>query len=226
MTVEPKLCLVLWDVDGTLITNSQTDEDLFVDMVGDVLGVHDGIQHPYRHGKTDRMMVREYVMANGGSAEDVPRAAQRLVELSRERLAAVGQRQIERGVTRALSELAAAGHVNALLTGNSRERCELKLTSAGLGHEAFDWTASFFGEASDSRTDLTIDAARLAHERGLRPIVIGDTKADGRAAEAAGIDFIGVATGIYSVAELGENAHLLVLGDLQSGLVPLMSTLG
>ena len=93
MTIETRRCLVLWDVDGTLISNSQSDEDLFVWMIGDVLGPQDRIEHPYRHGKTDRMMVREYVMANGGSPEDVPRAAERLVELSRERFAAPATRE-------------------------------------------------------------------------------------------------------------------------------------
>ena len=226
VTIELKKCLVLWDVDGTLISNSQSDEDLFVWMVSDILGPQERIAHPYRHGKTDRMMVREYVMANGGSPEDAPRAAQRLVELSRERFAAPGEREIERGVVQALDRLAAAGHVNAILTGNSRERCELKLTSAGVDHGLFDWSASFFGQISDSRTELTEAAAGLARERGLRPIIVGDTKADGQAAQAAGIEFVGVATGIYTVTELREIPHLLVVEDLESGLVTLESTLG
>lgn len=226
MTTERMKCLVLWDVDGTLISNSQSDDDLFVSMIGDVLGAQDRIEHPYRHGKTDRMMVREYVMANGGSAEDVVRAAERLVELSRAHFANPGERRIEAGIVAAIERLAAAGHVNAILTGNSRERCELKLTSAGMDHARFDWSASFFGQTSDSRAELTEAAAGLARQRGLRPIVVGDTKADGLAAQAASIEFVGVATGIYAVAELSEVPHLLVVEDFASGLADLESALG
>jgi phosphoglycolate phosphatase len=225
MKMESKRYLVLWDVDGTLIANSQSDEDLFVRMVRDVLGPQDRIEHPYRHGKTDRMMVREYVMANGGSPEDVLRAAKLLVALSRERFAAPGERRIERGVIQALDRLATAGNVNAILTGNSRERAELKLISAGVDLGLFDWGASFFGETSDSRTELTEAAAALAAKRGLRPIIVGDTKADGQAAQAAGIEFVGVATGNYTVTELRELPHLTVVEDLESGLAALEGTL-
>jgi phosphoglycolate phosphatase-like HAD superfamily hydrolase len=128
-------------------------------------------------------------------------------------------------VIQALDRLATAGHVNAVLTGNSRERAELKLISAGVDLGLFDWGASFFGETSDSRTELTEAAAALAAKRGLRPIIVGDTKADGQAAQAAGIEFVGVATGNYTVTELRELPHLTVVEDLESGLAALEGTL-
>ena len=102
MKIESKRYLVLWDVDGTLISNSQSDEELFVQMVCDVLGPQDRIEHPYRHGKTDRMMVREYVMANGGSPEDVPRAAKRL-RLSQPTVTAAMKHLVKLGVVREMT---------------------------------------------------------------------------------------------------------------------------
>jgi len=218
--------LVLWDVDGTLVSNDESDERLFVAATESLLGPLPDIVHPYRHGKTDRQQLVEYLEGNGGSAAQADEAAAVLIALSEEHFADPGERETLPGVEEALENLAAAGHVNALLTGNSEARARLKLRSAGLDPEHFDWSSSFFGGESVSRIELTRAAASYADTQGLEPVVVGDTVADSQAAEAAGIDFIGVATGVYDVAELGATTHVLVVDSLGTQGPALLELLG
>ena len=218
MTTEPvRRCLVLWDVDGTLVSNDESDERLFVAATESVRGPLPDIVHPYRHGKTDRQQVIEYLEANGGSSTQADEGSWRLIEHSEVHFAEPGERVTLPGVQTTLEALAAAGHVNAILTGNSEARARLKLRSAGLSPEHFDWTSSFFGGAVASRLDLTLAASQYAAGRGMVPVVIGDTAADSHAAEIAGIEFIGVATGVYSAAELRATSNVLVVDDLDVG---------
>lgn len=209
--------LVLWDVDGTLVSNGESDETLFVQAIQSVVPPTAEVVHPYRHGKTDLGQVAEYLLGNGGTPAQLSLACARLVEYSRDHFATPGERTVLPGVVETIGRLAAGGHINAILTGNGRQRAELKLFSAGLDRSLFDWSVSFFGDKTESRMDLTRSAAILAAGRALVAVIIGDTIADANAAEAAGIGFIGVATGVYGAAELRSAAHLLVVDDLGAG---------
>lgn len=209
--------LVLWDVDGTLISNDESDEKLFVAAMEAVLGPVPDLVHPYRHGKTDLQQVTEYVLANGGRPDQVAGSARALVEASEAHFATPGERVVQPGVSELLERLEAAGHVNALLTGNGPERARLKLFSAGLDPCLFDFSQSFFGSDKASRPELAYAAAALAAETGLVPVIIGDTVADGAAALAAGICFVGVATGVDGVDALQQVPHVLVVSDLATG---------
>lgn len=218
--------LVLWDVDGTLVSNDESDERLFVAATESVLGPLPEIVHPYRHGKTDRQQVIEYLEANGGTLAQSDEGSASLIALSEAHFAEPGERVILPGVEKTVEALAAAGHVNALLTGNSEVRARLKLHSAGLSPDPFDWSASCFGGDAVERVELTLAAASYASQHGLVPVVVGDTAADSRAARAAGIDFIGVATGVYNVAELRATTNILVVADLAVGFASVLTLLG
>ena len=218
--------LVLWDVDGTLVTNGESDEMLFAQSVQSAMPTIGDVVHPYRHGKTDLQQVTEYLLENGGTTDLVPLAAECLIEFSRAHFAEPGEREVLPGVVDTIQALARAGHVNAILTGNGATRARLKLFSAGLDALLFDWSSSFFGDQFDSRADLCLRAASFAADRGLVPVIIGDTVADGRAAEHAGIGFIGVATGVYPVGDLQTAPHLLVVEDLASGGADVVARLG
>lgn len=214
MTSGPAPRLVLWDIDGTLVSNNDSDEGLFVAALERILGPVPEVVHPYRHGKTDLQQVTEYFLGNGGLADDIPEGMQALVAASQAHFSEPGERIALPGVTRVLAELAAAGHINALLTGNGRERAELKLRSAGLETSQFDLDRSFFGGDTSSRPALAKSAASWAADHELVPVLVGDTVADAEAAAAADIAFVGVATGVYGVGQLEEAQHALVLPDL------------
>lgn len=209
--------LVLWDVDGTLISNDDSDERLFVAALEAVVGHVPEVVHPYRHGKTDLQQVTEYLLGNGGSPDHVASGTRALVEASEAHFATPGERVVQPGVGEVLEALHAAGHVNALLTGNGPERARLKLLSAGLDPALFDFSLSFFGSDSASRPSLARAAATRAVAVGLLPVVIGDTVADGEAALAGGIPFVGVATGVDGVDRLEKVPHVLVVSDLANG---------
>ncbi|GAA1136138.1 HAD family hydrolase [Nocardioides aquiterrae] len=217
--------LVLWDIDGTLISNDDNEEVLFVRALEAVVGPVAEVVHPYRHGKTDLQQVTEYLLANGGSADDVAAGSRSLVEVSEAHFATPGERIVQPGVRELIAALAEAGHVNALLTGNGPVRARLKLQSAALDAGDFDFERSFFGAESAVRPELAHAAAALAAEEGLVPVIIGDTAADGRAAADAGIGFVGVATGVYGVDQLREVPHLVVVEDLATGAAAVLSAL-
>jgi len=218
--------LVLWDIDGTLVSNDTSDERLFVAALEAVLGPIPDVVHPYRHGKTDLQQVTEYIIGNGGRPEHVMHGSRALVELSEAHFATPGERVVQPGVTALTTALEAAGHVNALLTGNGPERARLKLVSAGLDPASFDFSLSFFGSDTASRPELASAAATAATAAGLVPVIVGDTVADGHAAAAANIAFVGVATGVDSGEVLRQVPHVLVVGDLESGGAAVLNLLG
>lgn len=209
--------LVLWDVDGTLISNDESDETLFVAAMEAVLGPVAEVVHPYRHGKTDLQQVAEYIIGNGGGRHQVLPGVQALVRASQTHFSEPGERVVQPGVCAVLDGLASAGHVNALLTGNGPERARLKLFSAGIDPSMFDFSLSFFGSDVEARPDLAVAAVTRAKRAKLLAVIVGDTVADGEAAGAAGIPFIGVATGVDDVDRLALVPHALVVSDLATG---------
>ena len=66
------------------------------------------------------------------------------------------------------------------------------------------------------RSEIT-RAARSALP-GETLVIIGDTPRDDEAAAAAGMPFIGVATGVFTVDDLLETVAVLVVADLAGSL--------
>lgn len=214
---------LLWDIDGTLVTNDTTDEYLYEQAVRETLQIAEMPYRVDRHGKTDLQIVHEYLTALGAPTANAPLVQQKLRELSQ---AAYGvpapTRRLLPGVRAALGQVKAAGHSNTVLTGNSRERAVLKVTSAGLPEHALNWERGHFGDLTDRRPDLAHQALRQGEQANLVPLLIGDTPADASAAAEAGIAFCGVATGAYSADTLRKGPHAAVLPDLAAGLPDLM----
>jgi phosphoglycolate phosphatase-like HAD superfamily hydrolase len=169
---------------------------------------------PSRHGKTDRQIVREYLEAANVDSAELARVTQRLEALSkRHYVASKTARQLLPGIKKALTAAASLGFTNALFTGNSQSRAEVKLDGAGLERKIFDWNQSFFGSTHEDRPAM----ARYAARRVKRGVIIGDTPADGVAAQVAGFAFIGVATGIYPEEVLLAANPVACLHDLDVG---------
>lgn len=213
---------ILWDVDGTLVRNGSDAGNLYHEAVELAAG------HPIentlanRHGKTDGQMLWETLEAYGLPASLHAAAALHLDELSRMRHERGEHRELCPGVLDALTATAAAGWSNALLTGNGRDRSWYKVTGAGIPAEWIDWEHSSFGNVTPIRSDLTI-AARRDLDGAL--VIIGDTPNDGVAADAAGLPYLAVATGAFTVDELSATSALLVVEDLESGLDELLARL-
>lgn len=212
---------ILWDVDGTLLLNSfggggGGGGELYHTAVERAVGRELHPPMPRTHGKPDGLILSEILANFGYHDEWHARARATLDELSIERAQAGDRREPAPGVTDALHAVAARGWHNALLTGNSLVRARVKLEGAGLGPEWFDWNRSFFGATARDRSEIT-RAARAALPGELL-VIIGDTPRDDEAAAAAGMPFIGVATGVFTVDDLRETGALLVVADLAESL--------
>ena len=208
---------ILWDVDGTLLLNSfGGGGELYHTAVERAVGRELHPPLPRTHGKPDGLILSEMLSHFGYGDAWHERARATLDELSIERAQAGDRREVAPGVTDALQAVAARGWHNALLTGNSLVRARVKLEGAGLGPEWFDWDRSFFGATARDRSEIT-RAARSALP-GETLVIIGDTPRDDEAAAAAGMPFIGVATGVFTVDDLRETGAVLVVADLAGSL--------
>ncbi|GAA2754397.1 HAD family hydrolase [Amnibacterium kyonggiense] len=217
--------IVLWDVDGTLLLNSKKAGAFYHDAIREVAGVvpPPGEPHAVEHGKTDAQIITERLTRWGGDLAHFDAVSARMDELSDAYLTDAARREAAVGVPEALRAFADAGWTNGLLTGNSRHRARVKLEGAGVDVGAFDWTRSYFGDRFVRRSDLTSAARDELAE--ATAVILGDTPADGEAADAVGFPFLAVATGAYSVAELRETSARSVVPDLEQGLPSLLETL-
>jgi phosphoglycolate phosphatase len=216
---------ILWDVDGTLLLNSFTGGgELYHTAVERAVGRELSPPLPRTHGKTDGHILTDILDHFGfDAAQWHERARASLDELSIERAEAGDRREVAPGIREALTAAESRGWVNALLTGNSAVRSRVKLDGSGLGAERFDWTRSFFGATASERSEITRAARAALADETL--VIIGDTPRDDDAAVAAGIPFIAVATGVFSVDELRETGAILVIPSVEGHLDALLEAI-
>lgn len=204
--------LVLFDIDGTLLTSAAAGREAIRTAFGETFGTVDVFDAVRFDGKTDPQIVRELCEAAGMSerATDAAIATllERYVALLEEEL---GRRQgLVRalpGVPALLDALERAGDVCVgLLTGNVVPGARLKLAAAGLDFDRFRVGA--FGSDSAHRPDLppiAVERAALVMGRvpaGQEIVIVGDTPADVTCGAALGVRAVAVATGSYTEAEL------------------------
>ena len=217
--------IVLWDVDGTLLLNSAKAGAFYHDAIREVAGVGPRPDEPHavEHGKTDAQIIAERLERWGGDPGLLGAVSRRIDELSDAYLTDAARREAAPGVDDALHAVAAAGWANGLLTGNSRHRARVKLAGAGVDVDAFDWERSYFGDRAVRRSDLT--AAARDDLAGATAAILGDTPADGEAADAVGFPFLAVATGAYSEDDLRATSAVVVVPDLARGLPAVLAAL-
>ena len=201
--------LVLWDIDGTLVTHAPSPRDRHAHAVSTVLG-RDVERLPAGIGKTDRQILIELFADHIPSDAEIEQAFAVIDDVTAEEMLTAPSTAIA-GTHEALMNLASAGADHSVLTGNSPRRARLKLEAAGLA-EHIDFDSGFYGHIHSTRMELVADAAqRLSLQAGVRPVIIGDTPLDILAGHASRIPVIAVATGIYSVDKLREHRPHAVL---------------
>ena len=218
--------LVLWDIDGTLLNAGGVGRDLYNVVFLQLFGRSLSAYAPMA-GRTDRAIILETLIMAG---VDEPR---RYVDpfiagLSAQapliQSAMVSRGQALPGAAAALARIAGHAH-QSVLTGNIRPLAEVKLAALGL-REGLDLCIGAYGDDHEDRAELVQVARRRAadvHGRSLSTsfagrstVVVGDTPLDISAAICAGARAVGVATGMYSAADLvaaGADAVLLNLSD-------------
>ena len=213
--------LVLFDIDGTLLSCGPQIRAIFGSALEEVYGTTGPMEGYDFAGRTDHGIVLDLMTAAGLERR---RGLERIAgfgELAVGRLAArldaaemrlmPGVPDLLRGVNRRADVLL------GLLTGNFERGARVKLGRVGLD-EYFGFGA--FGDGAVDRSELPPRAIELA--RGLarrsiareRVLVIGDSVLDVRCARDHGLRSIAVATGFTSRRELREAGAHHVLDDL------------
>lgn len=197
--------LLLFDIDGTLITTGGAGFRSMKRAVEDELGVPRALEGIDVAGRTDSIILRDALAALDGRELDA-RLRDRILEryagyLAAELEATGGGPGVFPGVTRLLETLREDERFDlALLTGNFSRTAQIKLGYYDLWRY-FPWGA--FGEDAVDRNDLLPVAYRRYTERTgraadpSRTVIIGDTPHDVACARAGNARVVCVTTGQF-----------------------------
>ena len=211
--------LLLFDIDGTLITSGGAGEAALKDAMRSRFDVEEDLDGIILAGATDARIARELLQKHSiaVSAENVAALLDTYLGHLDERIGRHDGKLLP-GILpllNALSERSDA--VLALLTGNVSRGAEIKLTHYGV------WDFFEFGAFADDHHDRN-ELGKFARARALerhgeefppsRIYVIGDTPKDIECGRAIGAFTVAIATGHYSSAELRDHAPDFLFEDL------------
>jgi phosphoglycolate phosphatase len=205
------LRLVLFDIDGTLLTSGGAAPRAFRAALEEVFGTSGPLTGYSFAGKTDQQIARDLLLAGGLEEHRIDDGLQEVwrrytAGLEREFRSVTAT--LLPGVRPLLERLGSADErgVLGLLTGNLREGARMKLESAGLEFGRFR-VGAFGSDHADRRRLPAVAverAERLVGRRfaGKEVVIIGDTPLDIACGEHLGVRTIAVATGTYGAADL------------------------
>jgi phosphoglycolate phosphatase len=215
--------LVLFDIDGTLLTTDGAPRRAFHRAMLEVYRTTGPIATHAFDGKTDPQIARELLTHAGLPSAAVDRGlaalwATYLRELSAEFAQPGSRTTVMPGVPALLEGLEAnAAVLLGLLTGNIEEGARLKLASAGIRNT---FRIGAYGSDSERRDELPpVAVARARAAVGLEfdrseIVIIGDTPSDITCGRAVGARAIGVTTGRFHHDELRAAGATAVFTDL------------
>ena len=225
--------LVLFDVDGTLLTASGAGRRALDQALREVYGTAGPIEAYDFRGGTDPQIIRD-LMKLAGLEEEAIAAGEAALYRRYETLleSEVGD---GRGVTvypgiRELIETlhARADAVVGLLTGNIEAGARIKLRPTGLWPR---FRLGAYGSDHADRTRLPQVAATRAQAllgrpfHGIDTVIIGDTPRDINCARAFGATAIAVATGWHSADDLAAHRPDHVFADFSDQAAALAAIL-
>ena len=211
--------LLLFDIDGTLITSGGAGEHALKLTISERFGITDDLRDIEIAGMTDSGIVANILKKHGvpQSKENVAAFLDSYVQfLSLE----LPQRKgtLLPGVLKLLEKLKRRNHlVLALLTGNVARGAQLKLEHYGV------WNFFEFGAFADDHHDRNMlgafarTRAQDVHGREFLPNeidVIGDTPRDIECGKAFGARTIAIATGSWPREKLAAHKPDFLLDDL------------
>jgi phosphoglycolate phosphatase len=216
--------LILFDIDGTLLTAHGAPRRAFEHALVEAYGTAGPIDTHRFDGKTDPQIARELLELAGfdAAAIDAGFATLWTAYLRELRAALAAPGHVTSALPGVHALLDALGCRNGacvvgLLTGNIRPGAELKLGSAGI---AATFAVGAFGSDHERRDRLPALAVERAYAltgrefRGRDIVIIGDTPNDVTCGSTLGVRAIGVATGNYSAGQLRAAGADLVLDDM------------
>ncbi len=217
--------LILWDVDGTLLTAGPAAQTAFDEAVTRVTGRAPVAHGVHMSGKTDPQIALEILAT---MAIEEPRARQYLPAVLRsleENLeAAIHQMQRDGRLLPGVEELVprlhrTGGMTQSVLTGNLEPNARIKVALFGLD-PYLDFDVGAYG-SDDIDRDKLVPIARAKAEAKIGVTlpdgdvwVIGDTPRDLACARAGRARCLLVATGRIPIDELEQIGADAVLADL------------
>ena len=211
--------VLLWDIDGTLLTTARAGVFALEDAAREVCGSQPDFAKLATSGLTDHevaVLAIETVGAEAGP-ETAARFLRHYESRLPERLHARRGRVLP-GVREILDDIAARPQVEQmLLTGNTPAGARAKLAHYGL--DGYFEGGAFCADGEDrpsiARRALVAVRDQIGEEPDPRRVyVIGDTPHDIRAGQAIGARTVAVATGTHSVEELETFGPWLVFERL------------
>lgn len=211
--------LLLFDIDGTLITSGGAGEAALKDAMRERFGVEEDMRGILLAGATDARIARQLLEKHG-----LEPTSANVTALLDEYLGCLSRRiSLHSGMLLpGISPVLEALHVRpevvlALLTGNLARGAEIKLQHYGV------WKFFEFGAFADDHHDRNelgkFARSRASGRHGIefppeRIFVIGDTPRDIECGRAISARTVAVATGHYSFDELASHAPDFLFEDL------------
>lgn len=211
--------LLLFDIDGTLITSGGAGENALIDAMRNAFGVSEDLSEISLAGATDaaiaRLLLQKHHLAD--STENITALLDAYLHHLHERIGRHDGRLLP-GILTLLDRLHRdPACVLALLTGNVSRGAKIKLAHYGV------WDYFEFGAFADDHHDRNRLGA-FAHARALERhgidfppeciYVIGDTPRDIECGRAIGAKTVAIATGHYSSDALREHTPDFLFEDL------------
>jgi phosphoglycolate phosphatase len=214
--------IILFDIDGTLISSSAAEEDerrRYVKTIHDVVGMEPSVIPSRFAGMVDPQICK-ILLAEAGLGDEkvesfLPKVFTRMGEIYR------GMEKkpiLNDGVEELLPILTKSqNQIVGVLTGNLSAVATEKLRITGI---ASYFAEHFYADDYFDRNRLIEDAVRtcvanykLSDRRNV--IIIGDTPIDVSAANGAKATSIGIASGIFSLEQLSQARATWVFSDLK-----------
>lgn len=231
--------IVLFDIDGTLLTAGAGARDAFSRALSEAAGrpvSPDGYSFV---GRTDPQIARDILSGHGVEGEALEAGIPKMIDLYlryfAEALPNMKTARLMPGVHPLLDALSGRPGVHtALLTGNVERGARLKLEHFNLD-SYFDFSISCFGSDDEDRyrlPPLAVQRASRALGRAIAPaelVLVGDSEHDVRCAHAVGARAVAVATGWTPIEELRAfkpDALLQDLSDTQHALDEILQGCG
>lgn len=223
--------LLLFDIDGTLLTSGGAGEGALKDAMMCRFGVEEDLQGILLAGATDAKIARELLGKHGleVSAENVTALLEEYLHHLAGRMPR-HEGKVLPGIIPLLEALQGRPEaVLALLTGNLSKGAQIKLSHYGVWH-FFEFGA--FADDHHDRNELGKFARARAFERhGIefspeRIYVIGDTPRDIECGRAIGARTVAIATGHYSESELAAHRPDFLFEDFSNTKLVLSCLLG
>lgn len=211
--------LILFDIDGTLISAGGAGTRSLNKAFEEILGIKDAFKNFEMAGKTDVQIIKEGLMVAG--IEPSMSLVNEIIESYLNNLRVEinnNSKHLKPGVKEFIEFIYyELNYPLGLLTGNLEKGARIKLEPFGLN--LFFPVGAFGSDHEDRKQLLPIAIERFSKKFNYyidfhKCIVIGDTPRDVACAKPYGAKVIAVATGPYSVKELQKTDADIVVENL------------